>query len=239
MFTVGTDTEFFLTNDAGKLVSAAGLIGGTKEEPLPVPDGALQEDGLLMEINIDPLELVSDNRSEFLRRIRSVTRRGEQMTGLQAIPEPLMEVPEEYHNTPEFLTLGCDPDRNLYTRTFNEAPNASVTFRTTGGHIHIGCEEPNPTVMSRWIRAIDAYAFQKYNDDQEKARRELYGDFGAFRVKPYGVESRVLSSSWVSSDEQVNDLYDYLMVVSDNIQDTVLDADMLGVFRNFTKRVSK
>jgi hypothetical protein len=42
--------------------------------------------------------------------------------------------------------------------------------------------------------------------DEDTDRRELYGDWGAFRPKPYGVEWRVPSNKWLSCP----DLWEWL-----------------------------
>ena len=44
-------------------------------------------------------------------------------------------------------------------------------------------------------------------DDGAK-RRELYGKAGAYRVKPYGVEYRVLSNFWLKSPALMQWVYD-------------------------------
>jgi hypothetical protein len=36
--------------------------------------------------------------------------------------------------------------------------------------------------------------------DHDQERREMYGQAGAFRPKPYGVEYRVLSNRWLDSE---------------------------------------
>ena len=61
---VGADPELFLMDHTGKFISSVGLIGGTKEEPLPI-DGygnCLQEDNVSVEFNIAP----ANNKQEFV-----------------------------------------------------------------------------------------------------------------------------------------------------------------------------
>ena len=59
MITIGNDAEFILLRDIFP-VSAIGLIGGNKHNPFPVKLGALQEDNVLAEINIDPAKTVQE-----------------------------------------------------------------------------------------------------------------------------------------------------------------------------------
>jgi len=52
---VGCDPELFVKKD-GVLVSAHGLVQGSKEHPFRVSKGAVQVDGMALEFNIDPAE---------------------------------------------------------------------------------------------------------------------------------------------------------------------------------------
>jgi len=52
--TIGCDPEVFIQDEKGVIIPAVGLIGGTKEEPIKVLNGALQEDNVLGEFNTDP-----------------------------------------------------------------------------------------------------------------------------------------------------------------------------------------
>ena len=43
--------------------------------------------------------------------------------------------------------------------------------------------------------------------DRDTKRRSLYGDFGAFRPKPYGLEYRVLSNAWLAHTRTIGFVY--------------------------------
>ena len=59
---VGADPEFFVrSKETGELVSAHGLIEGTKKNPIPMGPGHAQVDGMALEINVPP----SRNAKEF------------------------------------------------------------------------------------------------------------------------------------------------------------------------------
>lgn len=216
--TIGADIEFFLVDENGAMVSAEGLIGGTKENPLPVTDGALQEDGLLCEINIDPLELVPENCDEFIRRITSVMSQASELTGYKLVASPTMRVPVELQKTRAFQVLGCDRDRNLYSGTLNKMPSARATYRTTGGHIHIGHDDKSPKNLSRFIMALDKLAYNNYSGGSEWERRQLYGSYGSFRIKPYGVEVRTLSSTWTRTEEEMRRVFNLMVEVDQGME---------------------
>src|SRR6478609_9681846 len=65
---IGADPEVFVRNSQGRFRSAHGLIPGTKKDPHPVKDGAVQVDGMALEFNIN----AADNREDFINNIGSV-----------------------------------------------------------------------------------------------------------------------------------------------------------------------
>ena len=65
---IGTDPEVFLEDANGKSYSGHDLIPGTKLEPYPVMNGAIQVDGVALEFNTDPAETAE----EFIFNIESV-----------------------------------------------------------------------------------------------------------------------------------------------------------------------
>lgn len=218
-FLIGADPEFFVTRN-NKLISAYGLIPGTKSAPYRVPKGAVQVDGMALEFNIDP----ADTFSQFEEHMQTVQDAIMQMIpGYEVLVHPL----ETSRGTEKVLSsvadfgleyiqaqpdeakeLGCSPDFNAYTRAANPRPNADTPFRTASGHVHIGwrttpCDINDPDHLEA------CYALTKALDlwlgvpsliwDTDDRRRQLYGAAGAFRPKPYGMEYRVLSNAWVNN----------------------------------------
>lgn len=203
---IGADPEFFVKKD-GKLVSAYGLIEGTKEKPLKVNGGAVQVDGMALEFNIDPASSFpefNDNINKVLGALRQMVP-----AEYEFVFKPVAHFGKEYIEAqPEDARrLGCDPDFNAYTGLANVAPDANGSFRTASGHIHLGWTEgmdtSNPEhieacqMMVKQLDGLLGYYSLIYDRDTE--RRALYGKAGAFRPKPYGVEYRTLSNAWVNN----------------------------------------
>ena len=205
---IGADPEVFVTNN-GEIVSAIGLIGGTKEKPIPVPNGALQEDNVLAEFNIDP----ANSLHAFVKNIASV------MNSLkQALPEGYdIAIQTSHHFTedyllaqpPSALEFGCNPDMNAYTGQQNSAPDAcATTLRTAGGHIHVSYPNPTPERSFEIVRNMDLLlGIPSVCLDLDNERRQLYGTAGACRIKAYGVEYRTLSNFWLRSPELIQWAY--------------------------------
>ena len=203
---IGADPEVFVKQN-GVFCSAAGLIEGTKERPNPVKGGAVQVDGMALEFNIDPVRSSRD----FIEVVNTVMAElQKKVQNHEIVIEAVADFSDEVlRNTPaEALVLGCDPDWNAWTMNVNETPNANVTFRTAAGHVHLGYvtlqsidDIEAQDMAGAMARQLDFYlGLPSLLYDSSIRRRELYGSAGAFRVKPYGMEYRVLSNQWLKSD---------------------------------------
>ncbi len=108
--------------------------------------------------------------------------------------------------------LGCDPDYNAYTGEINPTPDPDYfgTTRTAAGHIAIGFVEEGTNLLEHGntgFKCAQAVAFllgdmyprtclgTRIGD--EARRRRFYGGYHAFRPKPFGVEWRAPSNSWL------------------------------------------
>lgn len=205
-YLIGTDPELFVTK-GGILQSAFGLIKGDKRKPFKVNKGAVQVDGMALEFNTDPTADVD----EFVTNIQEVMSQLQEMVPeYEFFIEPTAEFGKDYieKQPQEAKELGCDPDFNAYTGEMNEKPDGETGFRTAAGHLHIGWTE-NEDVNCPYhfdecrevVKMLDRYlGIPAEEIDKDEKRREMYGELGAFRPKPYGVEYRVLSNFWLKDE---------------------------------------
>jgi hypothetical protein len=211
---IGADPETFV-GSGSRILSAIGHVGGTKEEPRKVNLGALQEDNVLFEFNIDP----AASLQEFQRNIRSVLSQGSDVLGLsglsitRGISSHIYGVDELKSFGESAFIFGCDPDFNAWTGTVNGKPSAqNPGLRTAGGHIHIGynhLEGPSYDLNNDLGKMCDIFlGLPSVLLDSDDRRRELYGKPGAIRHKPYGVEYRTLSNFWIFSDNLMEWAYE-------------------------------
>lgn len=213
--TIGADPELFLKSQ-GNFISAHGLVQGSKKHPYPVDGGAVQVDGMALEININP----SRTSEEFLTNLDKVMKQLRSMLPeeLELAPEPVAYFSQKcFDETPEEnKELGCDPDFNAYTGQVNPRPNRdSVLFRTGAGHIHMGFTEgqsnnPKHILDCRLVTlAMDYFVGLPLTFlEPENERKKLYGKAGAFRPKSYGVEYRTPSNYWLKSDKLKQYVFD-------------------------------
>lgn len=219
---IGADPELFMINpNTGSFVSAHDRVPGTKYEPFKVPNGAIQVDGTALEFNIDPAHSVG----EFIRNIKSVRQTLESyVPGFNVVAQPVATYDIDYwtYEVPmSAQTLGCDPDYNGWTEEVNKPPNpGGKPFRTASGHVHIGWtkdqdvyDKDHYLLCCKMARQMDYYlGIHSLLWDTDPTRRSLYGQAGAFRPKPYGVEYRVLSNRWLESDKLMAWVYEAVQV---------------------------
>lgn len=205
---IGADPELFLKKD-GKFYSGHGLIPGTKIAPHRVDNGAVQVDGMALEFNIDPASTSDEfciNINEVLNHLRNMVPE-EYSFSLDAtaeFSEEHMSIQPE-----EALALGCEPDFNAYTGQRNPPPKISSNMRTAAGHVHIGWtndadveSEEHINGCINLVKQLDfTLGLPSIWEDRDKKRRKMYGQAGAFRPKPYGVEYRVLSNYWIKDNK--------------------------------------
>ena len=211
-FLFGADPEMFVVDEKGELVCAEGLIPGTKAQPYKVEGGAVQVDGMAAEFNIDP----ADNFFDFSNRIDMVIGQLKAMLpkGYDLVARPAVTFPEEvFDNAPDCAKeLGCTPDYDAWTGAANPPPDASKfpRLRTASGHIHIGWTDgaslSDPDHVRNCfdlVKQLDYFVGAwSVLEDTDNTRRSLYGKAGACRIKPYGVEYRVLSNFWLTTPER-------------------------------------
>lgn len=216
--TIGSDPELFIINtNTNQVVSAVGLIPGTKENPWKSKDFkdgfALQTDNILAEFNIPPVKNKSDfiNSIEYMKNyINEFVKKINPDLGIKCIAS--QTVPESELQSDQAKRFGCDIDYNVYTRKANPKPEGTKTnIRSGGMHIHFGYKYPNIDTSLSLIKYFDAYlGIPSILIDKDINRRTLYGKAGCFRLKSYGFEYRTLSSMMMSSRKNLEFIWDQL-----------------------------
>lgn len=239
-YTIGCDPEMFVKDrHTGQFVSAHAMIPGNKQRPFPLPQGGMQVDGMALEVNTHP----ATTRAQFLDNIRGV------MAELQMALPPMVEIAhgvpfadfgaDIYHQPPEAVELGCEPDFNGWTGDINPRPGADdITFRTAAGHIHIGwganVESPYEDAehfqrCCEMAQQMDYYVgIYSLLWDGDNRRRSLYGKAGAFRAKSYGFEYRVPSTAWLASTDLQGWVFDASLKAVTDYFDGDRPAELFG-----------
>ena len=209
-FLVGCDPELFVLDPKGRYVSAAGMIPGTKEEPHIVDGGAVQVDGMAAEFNTDPVNNFEDfwtNIQKVMKQLQDFLPKGHT---LSMVPSVTFDKDIFDAAPDDAKILGCTPDWNAWEMAINPVPDTEKTpyLRTASGHLHFGWTKDADVFDSEHmmhcfdlVKQLDWYlGAWSVGMDPDATRRLLYGKSGACRVKPYGVEYRVLSNFWLLNE---------------------------------------
>lgn len=229
---LGADPEVFLVNMKGNPHSAEGLFGGTKREPKPMeglPHGYfIQEDNVAAEFNVPATPDVAEwarSLQEGLKYIRAVAKKHK----LKPFLSPALEFPMAQLMTPHAQELGCDPDFNAWTQDKNPRPRPPERMRTAAAHIHVSWDHPDDEQRWEFVRAMDVFlGLPSILATDPNPRRRLYGKAGACRLKPYGVEYRVLDNFYMVTFAQSTRVGERVYMTADRIsQDDLLRREIL------------
>lgn len=223
---LGCDPELFFVDQAGKYMSSIGLVGGTKDFPMPIGEGcAVQEDNVAVEFNTPPCA----SADEFVKAINHnlsflKMHAANYNFDLKIVPSATFS--DDQLADPRAQEFGCDPDFNAWKGgEQNPRPKASdANLRSAGGHIHIETEFDCLEV----VKAMDLFVgCMMLEFDTDADRRRLYGKAGAFRKKSYGVEYRTASNAWITSDERIRWVWDQTDKALDFVKNgyTLTDED--------------
>lgn len=223
MITFGSDPEFMITNKQGILKSAIGIVNGTKENRFDLGKGhKAYYDNVLAECQIAPSQSAEEAIENFGECFK---RYAKHIAPYIMKPQASAIYPESECQHDDAKKFGCDPEFCAYEVMVCDPPECTTTFRSGGGHIHIGFqngvklpemtnEEKEIITWNRiWvIRMCDLFigipSVLIDHDPTSKERRKLYGGAGTHRIPPHGVEYRSLSNFWCAEPKKVALMYD-------------------------------
>jgi hypothetical protein len=232
--TLGSDPEIFICN-ADEIVSAEGLTGGTKHDPIPISDNGhmIQEDGIALEYNIPPCS-TADEFVEAHQFVQDYLKILIAANGYEFHKARSAEINPVYLQTEQAQTFGCEPDYNVYTKSENEAPELGGNLRCVGGHVHIGYPNPEQETTEKIVMMFDMLlTLPALFLDNDTRRREMYGKAGSFRFKMFGLEQRSLSNFWIHEEEDIRWVWNSTI----GAVNMVLDGEADELIEKYSARV--
>jgi hypothetical protein len=214
----GTDPEVFLVDNKGNAVSAEGLIGGTKEEPIPISEHghALQEDNVMVEFNIPPVRDAGRLKREISFCLKTIKNR----VGYEIAIVPSILFTEEQLSTDQGAMFGCSPDNDVWSRMENPTVEPEANRRYAGGHIHISYNKFTPEVTEDLVKAMDLFlGVPSVIMDSDENRKRVYGKAGRFRFTEYGFEYRTLSNFWLVNEDLMEWAFNQTMLAIDYVNE--------------------
>lgn len=231
--TVGCDPEFFAVDKSGKFISLCGKIGGDKETPRAVDGGALLEDNVMLEINVQP----ASTAEEFSHNVRHVITMASKELSTQNLKLKIVSAADFLPDQMEDLrahVFGCVPSFNAWTGDENTTFQLPENVRFAAGHIHVGFESANDHPLSRryLVQALDIFlGLTSFIREKDKRRSGYYGSFGSYRPTSYGVEYRTPSNWWCKSER-------YMQYVFNAVQRAVNEHKHMSIHPRLREELS-
>ena len=235
--TIGADPELFIVNRTTRdVVSSIGLIPGVKNNPY-IPQGykkgyGIETDNILAEFNIPPAK-TEDEFANYINVMKQwindfVKGKNPDLT-IQCIASRYVN--EDQLQSKEAKAFGCDPDYNAYTEEVNPKPEgASTNLRSAGFHVHVGYPNQNYETSVNIVKWMDVFlGVPSLLLDPDTERRKLYGKAGCFRLQPWGVEYRVLSSYMMHNETFIRYVYKQTMTAVSHRNES--ESDLFEVAR--------
>lgn len=210
---IGMDAEFFLQNRDGQYIAAARVIPGLKHEPHVLENGVCHPDGLSLEVGSPPAktpEGMITSLFTVLDEVKTKYLDPQEVTIANAFE---VRVDQVTGVQPEDLEFGCGVEFDAHnpSEMVKRVSGTNSDRRYSGFHIHLGFtkdQESNIFTykdMSRLVLRLDAL-FRRYGLATSDRRATQYGGYGAFRVKPYGIEYRMMDCSVITNPVKLQSL---------------------------------
>lgn len=209
---IGADIEFFVKTDHGDIVPAYDIINRDRNNPINFKNTNLYYDNILLEFNITPCYSEQSFVNTILNSIWT--------TQNYILPNKLdfsaaIRVPKNILTSKKSNNFGCEIDYNAYEHIPCTNSISDSNIRTTGGHIHLSGTN-NDVIQDKKLYPIFVYMLDLFlansltvieTENSQALRRTFYGRAGCYRIKPYGIEYRVLSSWWTLKQKYISLVY--------------------------------
>lgn len=208
---IGMDAEFFVRNPKG-YVAASRVIPGLKHEPFVLENGVCHPDGLSLEVGAPPAKTPEGMISNLFAVLEEVQRKYLTPNYCTLAYTQEVKVQDVQAVQPDDLLFGCGTEYDAYSQDMIKAVRQdNGDKRYSGFHIHLGFtkgQESNYFTfkdMSRLVFELDAL-FRAHGLHTLERRATQYGGFGAFRVKPYGIEYRMMDCTVITDADKLQRL---------------------------------
>ena len=205
-FTFGSDPEFILVDEKGKLKSAINVVPGNKEKKFEKDGNFFFYDNVLAECTVNPASSPEEAVEKLSNSLRSMAEIVAPLK-ITSISAGYFEEGEMNHK--DARKAGCAMEMCAYS--MRTIPPGKVkkffkneNFRTAGGHVHLGTsmgmDHEKSLMLVRMLDLFLGIPSLVMDDSQMTVeRRRIYGKPGRYRQPKHGIEYRTPGNFWISS----------------------------------------
>ena len=205
---IGRDIEVFLQEkESGKIVTAEGIIKGTKKEPYQFdPEDrfyATSLDCVSAEFGLKPAKTAGEFYLNVQKALRYIS--GEIPQHLQIAILPCARLDDDQLVSETANTFGCEASLCCWSTQEIRPQPTGDSLRVNGSHLHVGYDDPTMETNIALMQAMDLFVgipsilIEPENDRKKSG----YGCAGNWRPQRWGAEYRVLSGHFASSQELI------------------------------------
>jgi hypothetical protein len=194
------------------------VIPGLKHKPFVLENGVCHPDGLSLEVGAPPADTPEGMITNLFTVLQEVQDKYLTPQGVTIANTPEVRHTKVRGVQPGDLQFGCGIEfdarhsRNNSRGVMNKTVTGSASeYRFSGFHIHLGFTQDQEVNyftyldMSKLVLLLDAL-FLSYGLATSTRRATQYGGEGAFRVKPYGIEYRMMDCSVITDRSKLSSL---------------------------------
>jgi hypothetical protein len=228
---LGADPEFFVINHNNSPINSINVIRNTKSNPIISKNYLFYYDNVTFEMNFVPAR----SAEEFVGTIREGLKLSKEIIHpYNFVAKSCVEFLEPDIKNNNFYEIGCEPDINAYTLSYNKINSEiykNTLERYAGGHIHMGGKS-DEIIQDDLLKPVFVYMLDLFvgivsvsldHDIDSYKRKRIYGHAGSYRPKDYGLEYRVLSPFWLRSPKTTELIYNLFDFVYNLMNEHVYD----------------
>jgi hypothetical protein len=223
--TLGSDPELMIRDrQTGHIESGIAVLGRGKADKIDLGDGrTIYYDNVLAETNILPSDSRDGTIASFRASLNGIAMYLGDEHEIVAQASHTFEPAQCEHDDAKLF--GCEPEYDAWALQICNPPSCTNTFRSAGGHIHIGRGDfgsvleydDDEFLLGAWSKAhatrfMDVFVGLPIalidNDPTSVERKKIYGRAGRHRIPPYGIEYRTPSNYWIGSPVLVGLIHD-------------------------------
>lgn len=188
---IGSDIELFIQHQGtGKIITAEGVIKGTKENPYKFDENnpyyATSLDCVSAEFNIPPCKTAGEYYKAIQHAMDYINNN--LPNDFRTVAQACARLEDDQLQSRSARTYGCSPSMNTWNGKTIRPNSPMDNLRVSGKHIHIGYADATPEISMELGKAMDLFLGipAVLMEPENERKTSGYGGAGNIRLHKYG-----------------------------------------------------